>query len=165
MILLLILTLLFFSPIPLLWELKDDAPGDIHGKGNKDMIYRSILCFISGGLTTLVISFKAGPEINVWMNIIRYTLCTAGIFTALFSYVVNYIHLKRGITAYRVTPDAIKSIPFRLMKDREVFDHVVNYMNEKSWPDRWKLWRKIGWIGRGIVHLIIISISIILWFI
>lgn len=167
MIWLKLLSLLFISPIPLLWELKDDAPGDIHGKGNKDMIYRSLLCFLSGALTTLIIAFKAGPEINIFMNIARYTLCTAGIFIALFSYLVNYVHLKRGVTHYTkwsMTSDRKLTIDFKFLTDREIFDHVVNHMNKNSWPDTSKFWNKIRWQGRAIVHLIIISISIILWF-
>ena len=97
--------------VPLFWELWDDRNGDYHGKHNNDWLLRGMLMLVASAGLWLV---------NPHHNFIQYFILSFAIFTALFPYLVNIVHLSRGVT-----------------EDRRWWCH----WNDKSIPDKWF----IGW--------------------
>ena len=160
-------SLLFLLNItPLYWEIKNDTNGDEHP--NYDWERRMFLCSLVGVISAISIHWFS-PWWEFLLFAVKYSVCCAGIFSAIFPYWVNYVHLKKGIVVISkdVSTKAYKGIiryHFESLTKKEIFIHVVSHLSDSAIPDKWKFWRKIGWVGRLIVYAFILTCSSILWF-
>lgn len=108
-------------------------------------------------------------QILLW---VKYSIVSWCLYTAIFPYWINYVHLKNGVTEARVK---IMSVGSKLLVDgvaeylectrKEVFLHVVSHLSKSAWPDKTWWWRALGWRGRMIVNTLILIGGLILYFI
>lgn len=137
-----------------------DRKGDSHP--NSDWKLRGLLCFITAALSAFF--FRD----NFWIDTIKYTVSSALLFAALFPYYINWIHLKNGVTTYKVvkTWDDGRVVPmyykYNLLERKEIFDHIVNHMSDKAWPDKLVWWRQIGWKWRMVINTTFLIAAILL---
>lgn len=125
-----------------------DRHGDAHP--NSDWKMRGLLCLIAGLMSALI-----DPRLTYLIDVARHTSISALLFSALFPYWINYIHLKNKVTAY--------IIPFGLMTRQEKFDHIVNHMSDTAWPDRDPSWRSLGWKRRMAINATLLCLALILF--
>ncbi len=114
--------------LPVFVELYDDRNGDKHP--NNDWLFRGITMIFFSGLFALLYHDK---------NVIQNLLLSFGIFAFFFPYLINIVHLKRGV---------IKLAPG---------EKWYNHLSAKAWPDNQEWWNGIPWYARlimmGIVFL------------
>lgn len=116
-----------------LGEVLNDAHGDAHDKTNHDVTWRVIGTLLSA----LVVRF-----INHNHTFFQDLCMSTAIFCAFFSYVVNYVELKNNVTT-----------------DADWWNHL----NDKSYPDKSKLWRAIPWQWRAVIYALILIAGILIY--
>jgi len=141
--------------LPTWLEVYKDRNGDVHP--NHDWIFRGVLCLIVGFLLGLV----STTNHHFLLPCIKYTISSALLFAGIFPYWINFVQLKNGITTYAKVPK-LHLYGYRLLSKSEVLDHVLNHLSDSAWPDKTKWWRSIGWLGRLIVNMILITIAVLL---
>lgn len=75
---------------PTAWELYDDYRGDDHNGKNDDWKLRGLLMLVSAITVWLI---------NPHRNFAQAFILTFAMFAALFPYLINIIHYKRGVTS------------------------------------------------------------------
>lgn len=153
---------------PTIFEIIRDRHGDAHP--NSDWKFRANLCIGAGLFVALIHN-----EPIYWpylISLIRYSFIAGLLFAAIFPYWINWVHLKNGVTEVRVK---IPSVGGKLIVDgfaeyfecskKEVFMHVVSHLSKSAWPDKTWWWRAIGWQGRLLVNVIILSAALYLYFV
>lgn len=113
---------------PLAWELYDDRNGDDHGAKNDDWILRGLLMIVA----SVIVMFT-----NPYRNFAQAFILSFAIFTALFPYLVNIVHFKRGVTT-----------------DSHWWDHL----SKTAIPDKWISF--LPWWIRAIMYAIILGAAI-----
>lgn len=118
-------------------EIADDKKGDTH-TDRKDVYVRVILV-VSLSVIVAALHGLWSDSWKIFYTFIPKSLALSiGYFCGFFAYGVNFVQ--------------------RHLTDRSDW---WAYLNDKSWPDNWQPWRKIGWIGRMIVSLGIFLASLI----
>lgn len=147
-----------FLIFPTWFEGYRDRNGDAHP--NNDWKLRGIICLISGIVATIIL-----PK-SEWMilDFLRYSTSSILLFTSVFPYWINFIHLKNGVTRYNGIPKT-HIYNFKNLNSNEVLDHVVKHLSDTAWPDKEKWYRAFGWGGRLIAYLLILCVAILLLFV
>lgn len=146
------LSLLFPAAI----EVALDRDGDHHP--NNDWKLRGMLCMIVG--LTLCIIYSEHQFDLFTIDFLRYTLMSGLVFTAVFPYWINWVHLKRKITVYTYKK---AFIPYALLTKKEVIHHVMNHLSDTAWPDKIWIWRLIGPYGRLIFNILLLGLTIFIY--
>ncbi len=118
----------------LIWESWDDRNGDNHNAKNDDWILRGLLM----ALSSMIVAF-----IHPDRNFIQAFVLAFISFAALFPWLINYIHYKRGVAEdpkwwARLSPTAI--------------------------PDKWVWYYGLRWWQRAIMYAILLAFAIKLYF-
>lgn len=163
------LLILFFPTALKVWR---DRNGVKH-PDNTFPYFLILMAFCGGGLMVIDV-IRIGPEIypnHRWL-MAKYTIVSWCLYASAFPYIINWVHLKNGVTEARVK---ILSVGGKLMVDgfaeyfecskKEVFMHVVSHLSKTAWPDKEKWWRALGWKGRLVVNALILTGGLILYFI
>ncbi len=119
------------------WALWNDRNGDEH-KGLNDVFWESFIILVCSAL----VYWYEKYDWYVYMK--SLVVATTG-FGLLFPYLFNWYWHNKWYMTGRIY-------------------YIFNHLSNKSWPDRWPLWRKIGWFGRLLVYCILFA-SALIWFI
>lgn len=164
---------------PTIFEIIRDRHGDAHP--NSDWKLRTTFCIISGGVFTLVMLPSDTTLNHALLNFIRFIVVSGCLFTGIFNYWINYVHLKNGVTEAKVkiknslfnSPMTGTSKPLMFIdgvadyfecSKKEVLIHVLSHLSDSAWPDKTWWWRAIGWQGRLIVNTVILIGGLYLYF-
>lgn len=112
--------------VPIIWELWDDRNGDEHVK-NDDWILRGLLMVLGSIIVALI---------NPNRNFIQAFFLSFAMFAALFPYLINIVHYKRGVTS-----------------DKKWWSHL----SKKAIPDKWLYF--LPWWTIAILYLIILGMA------
>lgn len=121
-------------------EVIGDRKGDSH-TNRKDFIVRVLLTLACAFVVAFIHGAIKQSFPVMWEYFPKCLAVTVGYFCGFFNYLVN-------IAQKRVT------------EDYKWWDHL----NDKSWPDNWEPWRRIGWRWRVVVSLSIFFASLIYYF-
>lgn len=147
---------LMLALFPSYAEMYRDRLGDAHP--NDDWKMRGVFCLLSGA-----ISAKLFPLDQPYLlDLLRYTFLSVCIFSAVFPYWINYVHLKNGVTWYIYQN---RAVPFNLLNSNEIFKHITGHLSRTAWPDKTYWWRQLGWKKRLIINCIIIVVGILTLFV
>lgn len=110
--------------------------------------------------------------ISAVIQVTTYYVTSAAIYASIFPYWINWVHLKNGVTEARVniivsnSPMFIRGVAdyFECSK-KDVLMHVLSHLSNSAWPDKTWWWRAIGWQGRLLVNVIILSAALYLYFV
>ena len=145
---------------PTWFEVYRDQDGDVHP--NYDWKFRGLLCILSGVLVAIIMH-KNSDWLAESLVILKYILSSILIFTSVFPYWINFVHLKNGVTTFEGIPKSHR-YDFKYLNHYEVIDHVLKHLSNTAWPDKEKWYRDFGWGGRLIVYVLILCVSIyLLW--
>lgn len=159
LILLLILNSLW--PAPLRWEIKNDAYGEHKKHPNYDWERRTVLCALTGVLASCALTWIEHHDWQwtLW-NAVKYSLCSAAIFIAVFPYAINYIHLKNHVTRAKTTKGYLE---YQFLTRKEIIHHVLTHLSDSAVPDKYEWYRRLGPIGRLIAYDLLLIASVWLW--
>jgi len=144
---------LFFLKLPTWFEVYRDRKGDAHP--NSDWKLRGITCLLVGATASIIINHLT------WGSFACYTIASVCFFTGIFPYWINYVHLRNGVTHLKYKSNTHTLIPFSLATKKEVFDHVVNHLSTKAWPDKEPFWINLGWKNRLYINIGIVVVGYI----
>ena len=125
---------------PLAYALWEDRDGDSHP--NNDLLDILIIGVVAA-LSVATIHPMQPRFVDWLLDALRAGVFSASCYIALFPYLVNIMHYKRGVTA-----------------DRRWWDHL----SLTAWPDKWWLWRELHWSVRMILLILILATSTIIYF-
>lgn len=129
---LLIETLLSFVwlSLPSVWAVLDDRNGDKHP--NHDNVSVTAFGFILSALYALLM--RTAYDYDFYLMWFCCGLVSAAMYMFIFPYVISYVLISRGIMNRPYWYDAL---------------------NEVSWPDNWKWWRRKHWLVRMAISAIL----------
>jgi len=134
------LEIIFLVSIVTTWALWNDRNGDNH-KGWNDVFWESFIIMISSAIVSLVDS-----DWHAYLKSVTIAVTGFGLF---FPYLFNWMWFNKYTGTYRRLSDRLY--------------YVFNHLSDKAWPDRWPLWRKVGWLGRLFIYTVLFVLAI-LWF-
>ena len=160
--LILFLIIIILWPSPLRWEIKNDAYGERKKHPNYDWQRRTVLCILAGlaNAVFLNIIYEYGWWWVIW-NAVRYSVCTAGIFIAIFPYAINYVQLKNHVTRANTSSGYLE---YQFLQIREIITHILTHLSDTAIPDKYDWYRKLGPALRLAGYGIILIVSITIWF-
>lgn len=160
------LLILFFPTALKVWR-------DRNGVKHPDPTFILLVCLMMacGNFVWVIMNWDGWTHDYIqWIiQASRYVIVSAAFYASIFPYLVNYVHLKNGVTEARIK---IKSlvVPTYVVAEylectkKEVFIHIVSHLSKTAWPDKTWWWRALGWNGRLIVNALILIGGLILFF-
>ena len=146
---------------PTWFEVYRDRNGDIHP--NYDWKFRGLTCIIAGFLAPYGVHDYTGWESYV-LTSIKYTTISIMLFTSIFPYWINFVHLKNNVTRFAGVTKSHR-YDFKFLTYSEILKHVLTHLSDTAWPDKEQWYRSLRWIGRLIIYGLILCVSIYLLFV
>ncbi len=115
----------------------------------------ALICVASGGIACIL-----NDSLSLW-GWFRATSVSCGSFWLLFPYLFNWYWWHKTIKPYN-TPHKIGNYTL-YYSTYKLWWYVVDHLSDTAIPDKWPVWRKIGWFGRLLVYLIIFTITVIIY--
>lgn len=152
------LLILFFPTALKVWR---DRNGVKHP--DNTFPYFILLMALCGMGVAIIDVIKIGPEIypnHRWL-MAKYSFVSWCLYTSIFNYWINYVHIKNDV----VEPAVNIARNYSDLSKRGIFMHVVSHLSKSAWPDKTWWWRALGWKGRLVVNALILIGGLILYFI
>lgn len=142
--------------IPTMVEVTRDRKGDSHP--NADWKFRALLCACAGIIVSITFN-KPTNYVTFISSSTVYAIASGLLFSSLFPYWINFVHLKNGVTRYLHKGIYV---PYNWMLKKEVIKHVLQHLSDTAWPDKTEWWRKAGAGGRLVIYVILYLTALML---
>lgn len=126
---------IFILCLPTLYAVWEDRNGDVHP--NNDLVIITLIGLVAASCVGLM------RGNSFWNDNFKGAFLSFCIFVSIFPYLMNIVHLKRGVTYNKVW---------------------WNHLSKTAWPDRLPTWRNLHWTLRMLFYALVLFTGIITYF-